>query len=157
MVRVQIVAFQPRFAGAFKSLNEAWIRRHFTLEAKDAEILDDPAGAVVAAGGEVLFVVEDGLAVGCCALIPMADHGFELAKMAVADQAQGRGFAKALLAACIDWARAAGASRLYLESNASLTPALALYRRFGFTDVPPERRPPSPYARADVWMELDLG
>ena len=154
---VQIVPFQPRFADAFKTLNEVWIRRHFTYEAKDAEILEDPAGKVVVPGGEVLFALEEDAPVGCCALIAMPDGGFELAKMAVAEEAQGRGYAKALLAACVDWARAAGASRIYLESNASLTPALTLYRRFGFVDVPPDRRPASPYARADVWMELPLG
>lgn len=156
MRSVKIVPFEQSLAPAFKALNEAWIRRHFSLEAKDAEILEDPAGKVVAAGGQVLFVLDDDVAVGCCAMILMADGGFELAKMAVAEAAQGRGYAKALLAACAEWARVAGAPRIYLESNASLAPALTLYRRFGFTDVPPERRPVSPYARADVWMELNL-
>ncbi|HEY1879907.1 MAG TPA: GNAT family N-acetyltransferase [Caulobacteraceae bacterium] len=153
---MRIAPFEQSFAPAFKALNEAWIRQHFVLEPKDAEILEDPAGKIVAAGGQVLFAIEDGAVVGCCALMAMADGGFELAKMAVAEAAQGRGFAKALLAAAVDAARAAGAPRIYLESNASLTPALTLYRRFGFTDVPLERRTVSPYARADVWMELDL-
>lgn len=156
MDAVEIVPFQPSLAAAFQSLNEVWIRRCFTYEAKDAEILEDPAGKVVAGGGQVLFVLEQGQPIGCCALIPMSDGGFELAKMAVADAAQGRGCAKALLAAGIAWARAAGAHRIYLETNARLTPAVTLYRRFGFTDVPPERRPVSPYARVDVWMELFL-
>ena len=35
-------------------------------------------------------------------------------------------------------------------------PARALYRSFGFTDLPAERRPQSPYTRANVWMELPL-
>jgi GNAT superfamily N-acetyltransferase len=153
---MRIVPFEPSFAPAFKALNEAWIRRHFTLETKDAEILDDPAGKIVATGGQILFAVEDDAAVGCCALVPMADGGYELAKMAVAEAAQGRGYAKALLAAAIDVARAAGAPRIYLESNAVLTPALTLYRRFGFADAPMERRVASPHARVDVWMELDL-
>lgn len=153
---MRIAPFEQSFAPAFKALNEAWIRRHFTLEAKDAEILADPAGKIVAAGGQILFAVEGGAAVGCCSLIAMADGGFELAKMAVAETAQGRGYAKALLAAAIEAAKDAGAPRIYLESNALLTPALTLYRRFGFTDAPPERRNASPYARVNVWMELDL-
>ena len=53
-------------------------------------------------------------------------------------------------------ARARGAPRIYLESGTPLTPALTLYRKFGFKDLEPERRPNSPYARADVWMELIL-
>jgi GNAT superfamily N-acetyltransferase len=153
---MDIIDFEPRFADAFFRLNEAWISRFFTMEAKDREILGDPAGQIIAKGGFVFFVVEGGRAVGCIAMAPMADGGFELAKMAVDEASQGRGYAKALLAACIERARAIGAPRLYLESGSPLTPALTLYRSLGFKDLEPERRPLSPYARADVWMELLL-
>ena len=57
------------------------------------------------------------------------------------------------LEACEAAARATGASRLYLETNAAQTHAIALYRRFGFVDLPPQ---PTPYARCDVWMEKRL-
>jgi GNAT superfamily N-acetyltransferase len=153
---MQIIDFDPRFADAFRTLNEAWITRFFTLEAKDIEILGDPGGQIVAKGGYVFFAVEADRAVGCVGLIPMADGGFEIVKMAVDPESHGRGYAKALLSACLDRARALRAPRLYLESGTPLTPALTLYRRFGFVDLPPERRPDSPYARADVWMELGL-
>ena len=51
-------------------------------------------------------------------------------------------------------ARRLGAGRLYLETNSGLAPALGLYRSFGFKDV--DSAAPSPYARADVKMELLL-
>ena len=76
--------------------------------------------------------------------------------MAVSEASQGRGHAKALMAACVARGRALAASRLYLESNEILTPARALYRAFGFKDLEPERRLASPYSRANVWMELPL-
>jgi len=153
---MRIIDFEPRFAEAFRSLNEAWINRFFVMEAKDAEIIGDPKGGILDKGGHVFFALEDGRAVGCVALIPIADGGFEVAKMAVDEASQGRGHAKALMQACVDRARAVGANRLYLESNAVLTPARALYRAFGFKDLEPDRRPKSRYARADVWMELLL-
>jgi putative acetyltransferase len=149
---MQIVDFRPDLAGAFKSLNEAWITSLFALEPKDELVLGDPQGQVIAEGGRVLFALEDGEAVGCCALLALSDGGFELAKMAVADTHKGRGVGRALLAAAVARARAAGASRLYLETNSKLAPALALYRSLGFVDVIPAE--PSPYARADVCMEL---
>jgi ribosomal protein S18 acetylase RimI-like enzyme len=80
--------------------------------------------------------------------------GFEVAKMAVTDAHKGRGIGRELMAACIERAHAAGAPRLYLETNSSLAPALGLYRRFGFQNAKPAE--PSPYARADVMMELRL-
>jgi putative acetyltransferase len=156
MAAMPVIAFEPRFAAAFRTLNEAWITRFFAIEPKDAEIIGDPQGKIIDEGGHVFIALEDGAPVGCVALIPMADGGFELAKMAVAEGSQGRGHAKALMAACVERARALGATRLYLESNDILTPARALYRAFGFRDLEPERRLASPYSRANVWMELPL-
>jgi putative acetyltransferase len=151
---MEIVDFRPELAGAFKALNEAWITQLFALEPRDLEVLDDPVGKVIAPGGQVVFAIEDGHAAGCCALMALADGGFEVAKMAVAEPYKGRGLGRALMAACVERARAAGAPRLYLETNSGLAPALALYRSFGFREITPAT--PSPYARADVVMELRL-
>ena len=156
MAAMPVIDFQPRFADAFRTLNEAWITRFFAIEPKDAEIIGDPQGKIIAKGGHVFIALENGEPVGCAALIPMADGGFELAKMAVAEGSQGRGHAKALMSACVERARSLKAPRLYLESNEILTPARALYRAFGFRDLEPERRLASPYSRANVWMELPL-
>ena len=151
---MEIVDYRPDLAGAFKALNEAWITRFFRLEPKDAEVLGDPAGKIIAPGGHVVFVLEAGAPVGCCALMVMPDGGFEVAKMAVTEAHKGRGVGRELMAACIERARQLGARRLYLETNSGLAPALGLYRRFGFQEVQPAE--PSPYARADVMMELRL-
>ena len=43
-----------------------------------------------------------------------------------------------------------GATRLYLETNSGLAPALGLYRAMGFKDLAPTD---TPYVRADVFME----
>jgi GNAT superfamily N-acetyltransferase len=151
---MQIVDFRPDLAGAFKALNEAWITHYFRLEPKDEEILSDPQGKIIEGGGRIVFVVEDGAAIGCCALMALPGGGFEVAKMAVAEPHKGRGLGRALMAACVERARAAGAPRLYLETNSALAPALSLYRSFGFQQIHPAQ--PSPYARADVVMELRL-
>ena len=151
---MEIVDFQPDHASAFKALNEAWISRYFAIEPKDREVLGDPAGKVLAPGGHIFMAVEDGAAIGCVALMAMPGGGFEVAKMAVIEAHKGRGVGRELMAACIERARQLGVTRLYLETNSGLAPALGLYRRFGFQDVQPAE--PSPYARADVMMELLL-
>jgi putative acetyltransferase len=151
---VEIVDFQPDHASAFKALNEAWISRYFAIEPKDREVLGDPAGKVLAPGGHIFMAVEDGAAIGCVALMAMPGGGFEVAKMAVIEAHKGRGVGRELMAACVKRARRLGAARLYLETNSGLAPALGLYRSFGFKDV--DSTDPSPYARADVKMELLL-
>ena len=151
---VAVVDYRPRHAAAWKALNEAWLAEGgFAVEAKDRKVIDDPEGAILRPGGRIFIVERDGRAIGCCALMPMDDGGFEVAKMTVSPDARSLGLGRRLLEACEAAARAAGAPRLYLETSSTLKPAGALYRGFGFVDLPPR---PSPYVRADVWMEKRL-
>jgi putative acetyltransferase len=148
--------FQTGDETAFRTLNEAWITRFFVLEEKDRLTLGDPQKYILQPGGQILFAHFPGEIVGCCALMRLDPETFELAKMAVADYAQGRGIGKLLMQGSIDLARKLGARRLYLETNSKLTPALRLYAQFGFRTLPENPLAPSPYARADVRMELLL-
>jgi GNAT superfamily N-acetyltransferase len=151
---VRIVDFRPDHGPAFKALNEAWIARHFVIEDKDREVLDDPVGKILAKGGRIFMALDEAEApVGCVAMIPMADGGFEVAKMTVAESQRGSGLGRALMQACIDEGGRSGAPRLYLETNSALAPARALYRAMGFEDLPAQ---PTAYARCDVWMERRL-
>jgi putative acetyltransferase len=151
---VAIEAYQPEHAAAWTALNEAWLAEGgFAVEAKDRKVLDDPQGSILDPGGRIFIAVRNGEAIGCCALMAMEDGGFEVAKMTVSPSARGLGLGRRLLEACEAAARAAGAPRLYLETSSTLAPAGALYRSFGFIDLPPR---PSPYVRADVWMEKRL-
>jgi putative acetyltransferase len=148
--------FQAGDERAFRELNEEWISKYFVLEAKDVEALSHPRETILDRGGRIFLAEREGETVGCCALLPMGLGEFEVAKMAVSEGARGGGIGRGLLAYVIAEARAAGARRLYLETNKKLTPAVRLYEALGFRHLPPERVVPSPYARADVYMELDL-
>ena len=153
---MEIIDFRPDLALAFKVINEAWISRFFKVEPKDRVVLDNPRREIIERGGKILFCLDNDRTVGCVALMKLPDGGFEVAKMAVAEPHKGKGYGKALMQACIDRARAAGAPRLYLETNSTLGPAMALYRAFGFTDLEGRTRKPGDYARVDTWMELKL-
>src|SRR4051812_33062475 len=122
-----IRSFQAGDEDAFRLLNEEWIERYFAMEPKDREVLRNPR-VILDKGGAILIAEAGGKAVGCCALLPMRLAGdLELAKMAVTPRWQGRGLGKKLIAAAVDEARGMGASRLVLETNSKLAPALALY------------------------------
>ena len=147
---IRIVPFAPEHAEAFRLLNEAWISRDFTLEAKDREVLSDPQGKIIALGGEVFMAIKAGLPVGCVALMRMDDGGYEVAKMTVSETLRGSGLGRMLMQRCIEAGAQRGATRLYLETSSRLGPALGLYRAMGFQDLDPT---PSSYLRADVFME----
>jgi ribosomal protein S18 acetylase RimI-like enzyme len=147
---MQIVEFTPEHAEAFRTLNEAWIAKYFAIEAKDREVLGDPQGKIIAKGGRIFMAIKDGEAVGCVALLKMADGGYEVAKMTVSETVRGSGLGRLLMERCIEAGAEDGAPRLYLETNSSLAPALALYRATGFRDLAPAE---TEYVRADVFME----
>ena len=148
--------FQAGDEAAFRALNKQWIEMHFAIESKDEITFADPQKVIIEPGGQILVATSEGRILGCCALLRISEHEFEVAKMAVAARHQGRGIGRRLLSAAIDEARKLGASRLYLETNQILKPAIALYESLGFQPIDPARINPSPYARADVYMELFL-
>jgi GNAT superfamily N-acetyltransferase len=141
---------------AFRELNESWIRKYFAIEEKDSEVLNDPLTYILKPGGHILMAVHAGSPIGCCALLPMEGDCFEVAKMCVSEELRGAGIGRRLLYHVVEYARSIGARRLYLETNTKLTNAIHLYEAVGFRHVPVERVQPSPYARANVYMEMPL-
>jgi putative acetyltransferase len=142
-------------AEAFRTLNLEWIDRYFVVEEHDRRQLDDPVAAFIDRGGEVLIAELDRRPVGCVAIVPDGTGAYQVSKMAVDPEVQGRGVGRKLLAAMIDRARELRASSLFLGSSTKLAPAVHLYEAFGFQHVSPETIN-LPYVRADVFMELVL-
>ena len=99
-----------------------------------------------------------GHVVGCGGLYPLSDHEAAIRKMYLLPMARGHGLGGALLQSLIEAARAKGVHRLSLETKSVLHEAIALYRRFGFTETPlvsPHTDLPAT-PRADRAFALDL-
>ncbi len=143
-------------ATAFRTLNEEWIARHFTLEPRDLETLNHPESTILSKGGAIFLLFADTTPIGCAALIPLGQGVYELSKMAIAPESRGRGLGRRLLLHAIAEARALGATSLFLGSSTKLPSAVHLYESVGFRHVPPDSLPPSPYTRANVFMQLSL-
>ena len=146
--------FAPGDEAAFRDINLDWIERYFAVEPKDRAVLDNPHKYILDPGGAILLAVEDERVLGVVALVMMGEGSVELAKMGVRPEAQGKGAGRMLVASAIATARAMGMARVYIETNSKLGPALKLYRDAGFQ--PLKVTIPSPYARADVQLELSL-
>ena len=161
---IAIVPYTERYAAGFRALNLAWIKQHFVPEAADYAALDDPQRYILDPGGHIICAVHQpsDVVLGVCALIPLSSaepgvaaplsrRAFELAKMAVQEDAKGLGLGRLVGEAALQIAREAGAERVWLESNRALAPAINLYRSLGFVELPFE---PSQYQRADIQMEV---
>lgn len=153
---VQVVSYKPEYKEAFYELNRAWIERYWELEPHDIEVLENPEKHIIGNGGYVFVALYNGQPVGVCALCKMpaeSGYDYELAKLAVNTTILRKGIGRRVCDAAIAQARKNGATRLFLESNTRLKPAIALYRKLGFRELP-EYHPA--YARGDIQMELDL-
>ncbi len=151
---IVVRAFEPGDEAAFRDINLEWIERYFAVEAKDRAVLGDPQKYILDPGGAILIAMDGEAPVGVVALMVMGEGSVELAKMGVRPQAQGKGAGRMLVTAAVEAARGMGMKRVYIETNSALGPALKLYRDAGFQ--PLKVAQPSPYARADVQLELWL-
>jgi ribosomal protein S18 acetylase RimI-like enzyme len=152
---IEIVGYSARLAPDFARLNYEWIERYFRIEEHDREMLDSPHEYIIEPGGEIFFALADETVAGTVALIRLDASTFELAKMAVSPSFQGRGIGDLLMQACIRHSGAAGAKRIVLESHTSLAPAITLYRKYGFVEIPLDAG--TQYERVDIRMELAIG
>lgn len=150
---IEVTNFEPDHAPAFKELNEEWIKRYFAIEEADRKMLSNPQEYIIDRGGAILIALLDKKPVGTCALIKTKDRSYELAKMAVSPEAQGKKIGWKIGLAAIEKARELGANTVHLETNSSLKPAISLYRKLGFKEVCGHD---SPYSRCDVQMELTI-
>lgn len=149
-----VITYRDELQPAFEQLNRDWIETHFVIEDADREVLGDPRGKILAPGGQVFFVLEDGKVRGTCAVIRHSKDEYEIAKMAVAAAARGRGFGHLLMEAAVAFAEEAGARRMVIVSNTSLEPAIRLYQKHGFVRVPLDAD--ERYRRANIRLEREL-
>ncbi|WP_281233913.1 GNAT family N-acetyltransferase [Flavobacterium gelatinilyticum] len=151
----EIVTYNTKYQKAFKDLNIEWIAAYFEIEPSDLKALDHPQEYIIDKGGEIFSAILNDEVVGVCAMLKSehTDFDYELVKMAVSPKAQGKGAGFLLAQNAIKWAAAQGASKIYLESNTKLGPAIKLYEKLGFKEI---KGISSPYKRVDIQMVLHI-
>lgn len=137
---MRIIEAGPDGIEAVRRLFQAYARSlPFSLDFQDfaAELAGLP-GPYAAPGGCLLLAERAGEAIGTAALKPLAPGIGEVKRLYVGPHARGLGLGKALLERIIAEACGRGYERLRLDSHrASMGPAIALYRRLGFVEIPP--------------------
>ncbi len=148
---IEIIAFENKYAASFKKINLEWLDKYQLTESHDLMVLDDPEGTIIKRGGCIFLAIDGMELAGSAALMKEPDGIFELAKMTVRPDYQGRGISKLLLQRCLDEATKLKAKKITLFSNHQLQKAIQLYQQFGFKHVPVTD---SPFTTADIKMEL---
>ena len=147
---VEIIPFTIALKEPIKTLNIEWLKKYFKVEPKDEIVLSNPQSEIIDKGGMIFYAQYNNAIIGTVSLIKIDNTTFELSKMAVTDGVQGLGIGKKLMEHCLAVAKENDIQKLILYSNRSLLPAIHLYEKFGFAEVPLED---GIYERADIKME----
>ncbi len=150
--KLSIVTFRDEHQPWFEKFNRDWIEKHFYMEPVDVEVLQNPRRAIIQPGGTILMALVDKELAGTVALKLVSPGIFEFTKMAVDEKFRGGKIGLMLARAAVMEARRLGAHKVILYSNTILVPAIALYRKIGFRQVPLDGL----YKRSDIKMELEL-
>ncbi|OAB26399.1 Acetyltransferase (GNAT) family protein [Flavobacterium fryxellicola] len=151
--KVVIIPFSVDLKEPIKTLNLEWLKKYFRVEPKDEIVLSDPQGQIIDKGGMIFYAQYNEVIVGTVSLLRIENTTFELSKMAVQDGVQGLGIGKKLILHCLAIAKEKGIEKLILYSNRKLLPAIHLYEKYGFLEVPLEG---GVYERADIKMERTI-
>ena len=153
---VEIVSYSKKYRKFFVDTSIRWISEHWKPEPADLRVLSDPKKYILNRGGRIFVALFKGKPAGVCALQKLGDsaNSYELSKLAVVPESRGLGIGRALCRAAIAEVKKLGGSRVFLESNTVLKPAIRLYRSLGFREIPVEN---PEYERVDIQMELALG
>jgi GNAT superfamily N-acetyltransferase len=153
MSAIQIIDFNPNLQTDFERITKQWVEKYFSLEPFDIAQLENPDENILSKGGAILFAKEGEKIIGTVGLLKVEDGVFEMVKMGVIPEAQGRKVGKLLAMAVLEKAKAFGANKVILYTNSKLEVALNLYRKIGFRESVPEC---GKYSRCDIKMEIEL-
>jgi ribosomal protein S18 acetylase RimI-like enzyme len=149
---IEIINYSPSDQPWFEKLNRDWIEKYFWMEPLDFHVLQHPDIHIISNGGCILMARYCGEIAGTVALKLVEPRIYEFTKMAVDEKFQGKKIGQALADAAIAKAKSLGAKKIILYSNTILAPAIALYRKIGFKEIPVD----GTYKRSDIKMELPL-
>ena len=94
--------------------------------------------------GAILLAKQGDHVLGCIALKQLAPGIAEIKRLYVRPQARGQGVAKALVDALLKEAAELGYHEVKLDTLPQMETAIALYKSFGFADIPPYGSHPYP-------------
>ncbi len=149
---MKIEEYKPEYKEAFIRLNTEWLTRFYWVEDFDKYAMDN-VEKLIEGGAMAYFALdEDGEVLATCMAMPLEGDTWEICKLAAKNQYTGTGAGSAVLKAALDYAQAHGAKKEVLISCRGLKPAIHLYHKFGFHEVP-YRKEYWKSEKADIEME----
>ncbi|WP_299052964.1 GNAT family N-acetyltransferase [uncultured Polaribacter sp.] len=150
---LKIIPYQPNLAKDFYNLNVEWLKKYFYVEPYDEKVLSNPQKYIIDEGGYIFYATYNDEIIGVAAYINQKSY-FELSKMAISPKYRGLKIGLFLINFCVQFAKNKEWESITLYSNTKLVPAINLYKKIGFKEVPLEQE--AHYKRSDIKMILNL-
>ena len=151
IIEAHSIEFVPEVWALFKEY-AAEIEVCLCFQNFDQELAGLP-GQYAPPDGRLFLAIEATHVAGCAGLRKI-EHGIcEMKRLYVRTAFRGQGIGRALALAAINAARQIGYTRMRLDTLASMTAAIKLYRALGFLSIAPYCENPNQHA---VFMELSL-
>jgi ribosomal protein S18 acetylase RimI-like enzyme len=153
-----VVRYEPAAAADISAVRSLFLEYadslgfDLTFQDFDAELAALP-GKYAAPEGALIVARGDGTVCACVALRKIDAECCEMKRLYVQPSRRGLGIGRQLVERIIDAARERGYRRMRLDTLETMKSAVALYRSFGFRDIPPYIFNPMPNA---LYMEKDL-
>lgn len=152
---MKIERYKEEYRKDFVRLNTEWLTRFYYVEEFDQYAMDHVED-LIAQGAMAFFALDDDNEVlATCMAMPLAGSTWEICKLAARNQYTGTGAGSAVLKAAMDYAEEHGAKKEVLISCSGLKPAIHLYKKFGFKEVP-YRKEFWKSEKADIEMEREV-
>lgn len=147
---IRLIGCEPHLLPHFERLNRHWIEKYFTIEPADIDSLQHADKNIIDKGGTIIFAAAGEEIVGTVALKSIDAETTEMTKLAVDEKFQGYKIGWRLVKEILRLAAEQGYKKVVLYSNTILVPALNMYEKFGFREIPVE---PGRYKRSNIKME----
>ena len=127
-------------------------QQYLDIQHYDAELahLEDKYGLPE---GRLYIALAEGEAVGCVGLRKLDDERCELKRLYVRPAFRGQGLSRRLMDRILADARAIGYKAMLLDTLPFLEAALALYKKYGFYEIPCYNDSP---VESTIFLRLDL-
>lgn len=113
----------------------AWLNIDLCFQHFDEELLQLDTMYALPVGG-IILAREGNDYTGCVGVRKMDDTTAEMKRMWVKTNQHGKGFGSALLHQALQLAKDCGYKKIRLDTLNTMMPAIKLYRKNGFTEIP---------------------
>ncbi|PKH52542.1 GNAT family N-acetyltransferase [Tenacibaculum sp. Bg11-29] len=144
--------YTEKYYEEFKELSYSWLKEYDLLEESDEIMLNNPE-LIINNGGYIFIALHDNTLIGTISLEKINNKEYEILKLGVSKEHQGKGIGKKLMEYVIQLGKEKEILKLILHSNRKLTSAISLYTKLGFEEI---NLVENKFLTADIKMELKM-